>query len=288
MSLRRRLVYLIALALPLSLLFGGLLSFFYSVNLVKKEMAGAVELGETTVREVVENLEKSPDPASAVQRMVSSFDNDRDINVHHVNSGGKTVSASRPAPVDTPPPEWLVRALWSTPRISVVPLPGALKPLGAIHIEAAPLNEISEVWEEMTLQFTIFATFFSSVLWLVSWTVDRALRPLEKLASALAEVGQGNFAAHVPESGPKELSSIYREFNRMANRLKEAEQQNRALNMQLNTVQEEERAILRATSTTRSGRSCLPSMSTLKLFRNIWDAVRLTKSSAGPALSANR
>jgi two-component system sensor histidine kinase UhpB len=112
---------------------------------------------------------------------------------------------------------------------------------GKIRIDAAPESEISEVWEEMTLQFLILTGFFALVSWLVSWTLDRALRPLDNLAVALTEVGQGRFTAHVPENGPEELLAIYREFNRMALHLKAAEQQNRALTIQLNTVQEEER-----------------------------------------------
>ena len=94
----------------------------------------------------------------------------------------------------------------------------------------------------MTLKLTIIAGFFSLVLGLVYWALGRALRPLEDLSKALAEVGHGNFAAHVSESGPQELSAIYKEFNRMADQLQAAEKQNRRLNAQLSTVQEEERA----------------------------------------------
>jgi two-component system sensor histidine kinase UhpB len=68
------------------------------------------------------------------------------------------------------------------------------------------------------------------------------LQPLETLSSALVRVGSGDYGAHVAETGPKELATIYREFNRMAGRLAEAEKQNQRLNEQLSTVQDEERS----------------------------------------------
>ena len=242
MTLRRRLLVLIALVLPLSLLAGGLLTYLYSVRLVQAEMIGAVDLGESTVREVVETLQTTPEASQQLARLVASFDNDRDIRVSHVAPDGRIVTASRLAAISNLPPQWLQRVLADHVEARTVELPGEMKRLGVVKIEATPINEISEVWDEMTLQFGIMAGFFSLVLWLVSWTLGRALRPLEDLSTALSEVGSGNFAAHVTETGPQELAAIYREFNRMANRLKDAEVQNKALNVQLGTVQEEERA----------------------------------------------
>ena len=242
MTLRRRLLVLIALVLPLSLLAGGLLTYLYSVRLVQNEMTVAVEHGEATVREVVESIHNTPDATSQIARLVASFDNDHDIRVSHISNDGKVVAASRLAPIWNLPPEWLQRALASQIEQRMVELPGELRRLGSLKIEGTPINEISEVWDEMTLQFLLMAGFFSLVLWLVSWTLGRALRPLEDLSAALSEVGAGNFTAHVPEAGPQELAAIYREFNRMANRLKDAEVQNKSLNVQLSTVQEEERA----------------------------------------------
>lgn len=244
MTLRRRLLILIALALPLSLLAAGLVGYFYSANLVKKELAAAVEIGETTIQEVVSTLEKTADPAQAVARLVASFDNDRDINVSLITPDGRVALESKLLPIETPPPAWLARALKGDLASSIIQLPASLASLGSIRVDPAPLAEISEVWEEMTLQFALLAGLFSVVLWIVSWVLDRALRPLDDLAAALGEVGKGNFTAQIAETGPEELSLIYREFNRMAMRLKEAELQNRALARQLNTVQDEERAEL--------------------------------------------
>lgn len=240
MSLRRRLIALILLILPLSLLFGGVLTYWHALAKVETEMAAAVALGESTARDVIAALPKSADAQEQVVRLVHSFDGERHVRVSLLDKTGKEILASQVAPPTRPAPSWLQRVLTGPAHTSSLSLPpdGAQ---GTLRIAADPLNEIGEVWEDVALKLQIIAVFFSMLLALVYWTLDRALRPLDKLAVGLAEVGHGNFAAHVDETGPQELMAIYREFNRMAEGLKEAEEQNHALTQQLNAVQEEER-----------------------------------------------
>ncbi len=241
MSLRRRLLALIILILPLSLLAGGALSYLYALTVVESELTAALELSGTTVREATSQISPSGAPEQHLARLVSTFDNDRDVGVSLVAPDGKVLRSSRPMQAVPPAPEWLKRALYAEPIIIDIPLPEAISHLGAIRLEGKADNEIAEVWEEMKLQFAILAGFFALVLWLVSLTLNRALRPLDNLARALSEVRQGNFSAHVDENGPEELNIIYREFNRMAQGLQEAEQRNKLLSSQLSAVQEEER-----------------------------------------------
>jgi two-component system sensor histidine kinase UhpB len=101
---------------------------------------------------------------------------------------------------------------------------------------------VSEVWEDLQLKFLIVASFCIVVLGLIYATLGRALRPLENLSTALERIGQGDYTAHVAETGPQDLKLIYQAFNRMADQLRSAEQNNRRLNEQLLTVQEEERS----------------------------------------------
>lgn len=238
MSLRRRLIALFLLILPLSLLFGGALSYWQALDKIETEMAAAVALGESTVSDVTRTL--VPGQAQEqMRRVVSSFDGERHLRVTLLASDGSPVAASRIAPPVHPAPHWLTRALAGQPHAAEIALPEPAN--SRVRVEADPTNELGEVWEDLTLKLKILAGFFGLLLAAVYWTMDRALQPLEKLAVALSEVGHGNFAAHVDEKGPKELVGIYRAFNRMADDLQSAEERNRALTRQLNAVQEEER-----------------------------------------------
>ncbi|MEZ5899031.1 MAG: histidine kinase [Hyphomicrobiaceae bacterium] len=241
MSLRRRLLALILLILPLSLIVGGLLSFFYSLSVVESEVRIALNLAGNSVSEAVSQINPNGDPSQHLARLVATFDNDRDVRVRLVGPDGKVQRSSRPLPTMPPAPKWLQTALYPEAKTVVIPLPDRISQFGSIRLDGVADNEISEVWEEMKLQFAILAGFFTLILWLVSFTLDRALRPLDKLATGLGEVRRGNFNAQVAENGPQELNIIYREFNRMAQGLQEAERRNKLLSTQLGAVQEEER-----------------------------------------------
>ncbi len=242
MTLRQRLITLIALVLPLSLAAGGLLTYWHAVRKVETEMAAALAFGESSVRDAISSMVPSADPAQHLARVVASFTGERHLRVSHISADGSVAAASQVSLPRDPPPAWLARILAGPQKSISIALPDDLKRFGHLQIAADPLNEVTEVWDDVTLKLTIIAGFFGVVLGLVYWALGRALRPLENLSRALAEVGHGNFAAHVPESGPQELAAIYREFNRMADQLQAAEKQNRRLNAQLSTVQEEERA----------------------------------------------
>ena len=242
MTLRHRLIALIALVLPLSLLAGGLLTYWHAVRKVETEMTAALAFGESSVRDAITSMTPASDPAQFLARVVATFNGERHLRVSHTGSDGTIVFSSQVSRPSDPPPAWLVRMLAGPQHSISVALPDDMKNSGQLLIVADPLNEVTEVWDDVTLKLTIIAGFFGLVLGLVYWALGRALRPLEDLSKALAEVGHGNFAAHVSENGPQELSAIYKEFNRMADQLQAAEMQNRRLNAQLSTVQEEERA----------------------------------------------
>lgn len=49
-----------------------------------------------------------------------------------------------------------------------------------------------------------------------AWLAHRLIRPLARLATAAQRIGQGQRPAPLPETGPTELATLAREFNRMA------------------------------------------------------------------------
>jgi two-component system sensor histidine kinase UhpB len=177
-----------------------------------------------------------------LHRIVGSFDGDRHVLARLVAPDGSVRDVSRiRKPVD-PPPAWLYWLLAGKIHTREFNLPEQFKNLGKIELRADPHNEIGEVWEDLKLKFIIISSFCGIVLALIYASLGRALKPLEDLSAALNRVGEGDYTAHVAEEGPEDLNLIYRAFNRMAERLRAAEQQNQRLNEQLSTVQEEERS----------------------------------------------
>jgi len=242
MPLRRRLLAFVALVLALCLLAGGALSYWNGLRKVDLEMSSAVDVAASAVSDALLTITAGSDARSQVLRLVSSFDGDRHVKVSLISRDGKFVHASRLLPPADPPPRWLYRLLSGAPRERTFDLPGDLRNIGTITIAADSHSEVGEVWEDLQLKFAIIGSFCTIVLALIYASLGRALRPLEQLSSALDRVGEGDYTAHVAEDGPDDLKRIYRAFNRMAEQLRDAEQQNQRLNEQLSTVQEEERS----------------------------------------------
>ncbi|MFT3731249.1 MAG: HAMP domain-containing protein [Hyphomicrobium sp.] len=242
MPLRRRLLALVALVLALCLVGGGVLTYLYGLRKINLEMSSAIEVASTAVSDALSDFGSNAPEDSQVQRIISSFDGDRHIVARLIAPDGTVVSASRLEKPKDPPPNWLYSLLSGEPRSRNFGLPPGSKKPGTIEISADPHNEVGEVWEDLQLKFLIVASFCVVVLGLIYATLGRALRPLEQLSSALERVGEGDYTAHVSETGPEDLKLIYQAFNRMADRLRSAEQQNQRLNEQLLTVQEEERS----------------------------------------------
>ena len=242
MPLRRRLLALVALVLALCLVAGGALTYWAGLRKIELEMSSAIEVADSAVSDALAAVPAGPDASAHIHRIVSSFNGDRHVLARRIAPGGAVADVSRlKAPVD-PPPAWLYRLLAGVTHKKSYPLPDAAKDLGTLSIEADPHNEVGEVWEDLKLKFLIISGFCVVVLGLIYATLGRALKPLEDLSAALNRVGEGDYTAHVAETGPEDLNLIYRAFNRMAEQLRAAENQNQRLNEQLSTVQEEERA----------------------------------------------
>lgn len=241
MQLRHRLLISITIVLLVSLLTGAVLSYWTAVRKIDLEMSSALAVGEGTVRDALTVLAAAPAPQAQLATLIGSFDGDRHLQATLVSADGKKIQESQVREPTDPPPQWLYRIVAGNIQSAALDLPPAIAATGQIRLQTDARNEVAEVWEDAKLKFTIVAGFSAAVLALVYLTLGRALRPLEDLSSALVRVGRGDYAAHVNETGPAELATIYREFNHMAERLAGAEAQNMALNEQLSTVQEEER-----------------------------------------------
>jgi two-component system sensor histidine kinase UhpB len=90
----------------------------------------------------------------------------------------------------------------------------------------------------------VLTIFCALVLAFVYWTLSSAIRPLKDLTTAFARVGGRDYRERVSEQGPPELVDLYQGFNKMVERLAQTESQNKRLQEQLATVQDEERADL--------------------------------------------
>ncbi|MEQ1717179.1 MAG: HAMP domain-containing protein [Hyphomicrobium sp.] len=242
MTLRNRILSLITLALLLSIAAGSVLTYWHSNKKVSIEMEAALAVGEGAVRDAVEPLARNHEPARQIQRIVASFNGNRHLQAFWIGPTGVSFAESKLLPPTEPMPEWFFNIFAGQPHESIVAFPSRMADMGHIRLATNSRSEVGEVWEDISLKILIVAAFSGLVLSLVYSAIGHALRPLDNLSLALSRVGEGDYEAQVPTTGPSELSSIYKDFNGMAGQLLDMARRNARLNDQLMSVQEEERA----------------------------------------------
>ena len=244
MSLRSRLIGLVCLVLLISLALGGAIAYSNASRSVRTEMRAALLVGRQTIETAVERLPRSRDPVRELDDLVASFNGNRHLRVR---LSGEAAVFAAPAPetaVLGGVPRWFVDAIGVAPETERIPVVVGDRDYGMIVIETDPYNETREVWNEFTESLVTPAVFCGLTILLIYVFIGRILRPLNLLAGALEEIGGGRYRTRVSGRLPPELARLRDSFNRMAARLAEADAENRRLNEQLLTLQEQERSEL--------------------------------------------
>lgn len=240
-SLRLVLILLIALVFVVSLGLGGMLACFNASRSVETEMRSAVVVAGQMIETSINLLGSSKDPVHDLEYLVASFKGNRHVRVSLAGDGAAVATP----PVETPPvgevPQWFVRLLGVPSTTVRIPVAIYGRNYGTIVIETDPHNEILEIWDEFGDSLFVLALFSLPTILLIYLFIGRALRPLDRLAQGLRKIGAGDYSTRLSERLPPELAGLRDSFNRMAGRLAAMASENRRLNEQLLTLQEEER-----------------------------------------------
>ena len=230
-----RVVAAVVAALACSILAGAVLISWHARASVALElrtaMAGAVRIVAT-----------APELAAArpmrLERLVRTFDGDRHVRAVLLERGGEMAAQSHPFTMRRPPPDWFISIF--DPRQPDRRFAIGARNVLVLHPEAT--NEVGEVWTGFRDGALILALFLGLAVLLVTRAVVLALRPLSDIDQGMAQIGGGDYAVRIAGRGPAETRRLSGGFNAMAGRLEQMDGENRRLNEQLLTLQEEERA----------------------------------------------
>ncbi|MFI4935798.1 MAG: histidine kinase [Caulobacterales bacterium] len=239
MSLRFRIVAAIALVLVLGSVLGLALAGWHARQWLREELTSAQASGELAVTRDFAGLAHADRPARELRDLIATFDGNRHLQALLVGPGGQVLAASRPAPA-TSPPAWFAAIL----REEIAPVRLAAPTPGGLSVELRPIyaDDMAAVWAEFVDLDLVLAISCLGGAALVFVVVGRALRPLQSVGEVLPRIGAGDYGAQAPEQGPPELVRLGRGVNEMAGRLAAMRAHNRALEEQILTLQDEERA----------------------------------------------
>ncbi|HEX5318613.1 MAG TPA: ATP-binding protein [Stellaceae bacterium] len=241
MSLRLRLIGLVALALVISILLAGAIACYNASGSVGVEMRSALLVGRRAVENAAAGIQASPDPRRDLDRLIGLFRGNRHIRV---SLAGDPAVAAAPLVETSPfgePSGWFVRLIGVPSTTERVPILRDGRNFATVVLAADPHNETLDVWNDFNNTVIVLLAFSGLTILLIYLFIGRALRPLDRLGAALEQIGRGNFTMRVGGRLTPELSGLHDNFNRMAGQLAAADADNRRLNEQLLTVQEQER-----------------------------------------------
>jgi two-component system, NarL family, sensor histidine kinase UhpB len=244
MSLRFRLISLVCLILVGSLAFGGVIACRNASRSVRTEMHAALLVGRQTIENAVERLQNAADPTNDLRDLIASFKGNRHLRVWLI---GDAPAMAKPSVEKSPfggVPFWFTRVIAPLPVTERVSVTAGGRNFGTVAVQTDPHNELIEVWREFADSVATQAAFYGLTLLLIFVFIGHALRPLGDLAAALEQVGGGRFGTRISGRLPPELSRLRDSFNRMTARLYSSDAENRRLNEQLLTLQEQERNAL--------------------------------------------
>jgi len=238
MSLRYRVVIAVVLVLVLGAGAGLALAGWQARHWLRGELTSAQASGQLAVTRTFSDLGRSDAPGQDLKALVATFDGNRHIQAVLADAGGRVIAQSTPEPA-RPPPAWFAALL----REQVSPA-RLVSPMSAGVIELRPVyaDDMAAVWPEfLDLAFVLLLSCLvgAALVWVV---VGRALEPLSAVGHVLPRIGAGDYGARAPETGPPELEGLSRGVNEMAERLAAVHARNRALEEQILTLQDEERA----------------------------------------------
>ena len=237
MSLRLRIVAAVVLVFVLGSGFGLALAGQHARHWLRDEMTSAQESGRLETVRAVAEMPLTDRPDRELVPLIADFDGNRHLQAWLVTAQGEVLATSNPAPAELPP-DWFYYLM----RQDVPPVRLAVPAGGMIELWPVYSNDMAAVWDEfmdLVLVLTLASIAGAALVFVV---VGRALRPLQAVGEVLPRIGRGDYAARAPLEGPPELIGLGRGVNEMAARLAAMRDRNRALEDQLLTLQDEERA----------------------------------------------
>ncbi len=142
---------------------------------------------------------------------------------------------------DAHPPKWFIRLISvESQKIEKILANGEGEQINLI-IQADPIDEITEAWQESQELFAILLIMALLTFIAVNLVFVRSFNAISVIVGALKSIEQGHYQQSLPDFSTKEYDSIAKAVNHMTGVLAETSNENKALTLHSLQIQEEER-----------------------------------------------
>lgn len=245
MSLRYQISLQVLLYSLLILALGGSIAIWQARNAINEEVDSSINLALQLVRLGFSAPSSTSNSVESdwVYRF-SHLQQTRHLFIQLKKPDGSLVELAGnrlPTPQADLPPEWFISLVSSAyPRAEHQITTEDGRQL-VLLIQANPLDEITEVWQETLAYFMTICALILLVFLAVHLVFHKALQAIDTIVSALGVIETGDYRNKLPDFATREYDSIAKAINHMTEVLARTEHQNRALTQHSLKIQEDER-----------------------------------------------
>jgi two-component system sensor histidine kinase UhpB len=241
-SLRYQINIRILLLFCFILIFGFLLTIFHAKRAVQAEMQSSIQLAQQLVTfGFSQNL--------ARQQWLAQLNTLKETRHLHIQlkepSGNMLTELLSQRLINQKnaslPPFWFVKLIGDNATTLEHTLMTKDGETLIVLIQANPLNEIIEVWEESLLFFSLLLLWMTLILLVMHFIFKGVLNAISLIVAGLELITLGDYHARLPAFLIDDMNKIANAINQLTAQLQCTEQENRALTQHILTIQEEER-----------------------------------------------
>jgi two-component system sensor histidine kinase UhpB len=244
MSLRYQINLRIFISALCILLLGGSIAIWQARNAVDKEVDSSINLAVQLIKFGFSQATSASFKETDWLPQFNALNQTRHLLIQLKSPSGEIINITNKNPKtnnDEKPPQWFVDLVEGQHLKAEHPITAFGGKQLTLIIQANPLDEITEVWEESIgfisslLLLTLF-TFFS-----VNVAFNKALKSITVIVNALKAIEIGQYEQKLPNFSIYEYDSIAKAINHMMGELNTSQQENRSLAQHSLEIQEDER-----------------------------------------------
>lgn len=243
-SLRAGLSWVIGVVILATLLVNLVIQLMHAGPRVRAEAGSNLRLAREFVLTTIANLPDGENPTSALRKLYANLGGLRHVDIRILDReeapSAHWLVSDRAADAD--PPAWFVKLVdVPPPRVILVPIRVHERDYGSVAIVSNPLDELEEIWSDMTWLASISLVVTLVIIVLVLLIVRLSLAPFGTLQAGLADLEAGKSGVRIAPRGASEFRKISIALNSLATTLDRVRAENRDLVNELIDMQDSER-----------------------------------------------
>lgn len=241
MSLRYQINLRILISSLCILLLGGSIAIWQARDAVNKEVDSSINLA---VQLITFGFAQSPFNETDWLPQFNALNKTRHLNIQLKVPSGETISVThknQQISHKETPPHWFIKLVEGKHPKAEYPITTSGGQQLTLIVQANPLDEITEVWEESIAFFISLFLLTLFTFLAVNLAFNKALKSIAVIVDALKTIETGQYNQKLPDFSIQEYDSIAKAINHMTGELAASQQQNRALAQHTLAIQEDER-----------------------------------------------